>query len=303
MEILIVEDNEAVATGMAEALRLLDPGKSLHIASSLGAARDYLRHGKKVDVALVDLGLPDAAGIEAPAALRMIDPDMAIIVISGSDTSHLTLDLLRSGVQDFLPKGEASAGRILHAIGTVRHRQKRERKLLDNILITSRNGALNKLGFYVALRRCVECAARLRVHCGLLAVELRGLEKAVHDHGQAAAEIVLRQACGRVSHVIRDADALGSGDNEVLYVLLNGLTGLDGLQIAADKIRHKFDTPLHVNVAIRLTARIGGALYPGSPATVREWLERTHRALDQARGEDSDAIVICEPDSQPAASR
>lgn len=299
MQILIVEDNEVLARGLSEALRLLDSGKALHVAANLRAAQEYIAHGNRVDVALVDLGLPDAAGIEAPASLRMLDPDMAIIVVSGSETSHLRLDLLRSGVEDYVPKSEASAARILQAIGGVRHRQKRERRLRNLELVQCTDGVLNKLGFYIAMRSCIDCANRLAIKCGLLAVDLEGLREAVETYGSAAGTIALRQACSRIAHVTRQGDAVGLGDGNLLYVLLKAVSDARAVHAVGEKIRERFSTPLHVNEPIALSVTIGGALYADTTDSVRQWLDAAHLALRDSRATGDGHTVVYETSLMP----
>jgi len=54
--------------------------------------------------ALVDLGLPDARGLEILERLLRVDPHLPIVVLTGQDDSNAT-GALRVGAQDYLVKG------------------------------------------------------------------------------------------------------------------------------------------------------------------------------------------------------
>ncbi|HWM27801.1 MAG TPA: response regulator, partial [Woeseiaceae bacterium] len=101
MQILIVEDNDVVAQGLSRALGMLDSKISVHRSADLQSAQAFLQSGATVDVALVDLGLPDAQGIEAPTRLKILAPDLVIVVITGDSSSDTALSLIRLGIQDY----------------------------------------------------------------------------------------------------------------------------------------------------------------------------------------------------------
>ena len=76
-EVLIVEDNEALAENMAEALR--DHGIEVSISSS---AEQALSRPSLPSVALVDLRLPDRSGLEVARRLWMRDPSIRLFVVT-----------------------------------------------------------------------------------------------------------------------------------------------------------------------------------------------------------------------------
>ena len=129
MQVLIVEDNDVVAQGLSRALSMLDPRIAVHRAADLQSAQQLLQNGPRIDVALVDLGLPDATGIEAPTKLKIFSPDLVIVVITGDSSSDTALSLIRLGIQDYIPKSEATPNRIFRTIRLARERYEREQRL------------------------------------------------------------------------------------------------------------------------------------------------------------------------------
>jgi signal transduction histidine kinase len=62
---------------------------------------------QRYDVALLDLGLPDAEGIDAIEQVRSAAPQLPIVVLSGHADVDTALEGMRRGVQEYLVKGQA----------------------------------------------------------------------------------------------------------------------------------------------------------------------------------------------------
>lgn len=57
-----------------------------------------------VDLAVLDLGLPDAHGLEIVEKLRANQPGLPVIVLSGRTDPELVLAAQRAGIQHFVAK-------------------------------------------------------------------------------------------------------------------------------------------------------------------------------------------------------
>lgn len=65
---------------------------------------------------LLDLGLPDGAGLETYHRLAGLKAGLPIVVLSGDTDRELAIAAVREGAQDYLVKGQVSAdalGRVL----------------------------------------------------------------------------------------------------------------------------------------------------------------------------------------------
>jgi signal transduction histidine kinase len=60
----------------------------------------------KIDIVLLDLGLPDSQGLDTFARAYAHAPEVPIIVLTSSDDESLALEAVRKGAQDYLVKGE-----------------------------------------------------------------------------------------------------------------------------------------------------------------------------------------------------
>jgi DNA-binding NarL/FixJ family response regulator len=104
IRVLIVEDHP----GFRMVLRaLLESDERLIVIGDVGSAGEALEHEllDDVDVALVDIGLPGANGIEATKRLRQLNPDLRVLIMSGSGFDRASDAALAAGAVAYLEKG------------------------------------------------------------------------------------------------------------------------------------------------------------------------------------------------------
>jgi PAS domain S-box-containing protein len=106
-QLLIVEDEPVDATFVQA---VLADGGPLD-ASRVTCLADALEFIQVHDVAVVllDLGLPDARGLQALEAVVAARPGLAVVVLTGYDDDELALRALAAGAQDYLVKGTVTA--------------------------------------------------------------------------------------------------------------------------------------------------------------------------------------------------
>lgn len=106
LRVLIVEDDEAIATGLALNLKLA--GRSTSIARD---GEDALRQAEGEDFALIllDINLPKKNGLEVLSALRATDNLVPVIVLSARDGEFDKVAALRLGADDYVTKPFALA--------------------------------------------------------------------------------------------------------------------------------------------------------------------------------------------------
>ena len=80
MRVLVIEDNAELRNYLRVALEALD-FKVLTAENGVAAVKYALDH--KIDVALIDLFMPEMDGIETIAELRKRFPDISVIAMSG----------------------------------------------------------------------------------------------------------------------------------------------------------------------------------------------------------------------------
>jgi len=122
IQLLLVEDNPGDSRLVREMLREVS---DITVAGvdSLAAAEGHLA-SREVDVALLDLGLPDSQGLDTLARVRARYPALPVIVFTGLDDEDVALKAVKAGAQDYLVKGRFDEYLLTRAIryAVERHR-------------------------------------------------------------------------------------------------------------------------------------------------------------------------------------
>lgn len=106
---LIVEDDPTFETSMRGAIAQL--GKNWEV-QCFRSALDVLRYlespGARVNLALIDIGLPDISGIEVVARVREAHPDAPIMVVSVIAAERSVLAAIRAGARGYVLKDDST---------------------------------------------------------------------------------------------------------------------------------------------------------------------------------------------------
>ncbi|HTT09769.1 MAG TPA: response regulator transcription factor [Burkholderiaceae bacterium] len=106
-QILVVDDHWLFAAAIEREVRRLAPESECFRAGSLADALTLVRLGKRFDLVLLDLRLPDAQGLSAVEALRREAPQMRVAVISAYGDSRVMREAYRLEAVGYLSKASA----------------------------------------------------------------------------------------------------------------------------------------------------------------------------------------------------
>ena len=114
--VLLVEDSPSDAQLLCELLQDYPPQRfAIEHAERLEEAIRRVAE-RTFDVVLLDLTLPDSAGLDTCARMCRAAPHVPIIVLTGVDDEMVALEAIRQGVEDYLVKGQIYAGTVGRAI-------------------------------------------------------------------------------------------------------------------------------------------------------------------------------------------
>lgn len=102
MKILIVEDDSILCDLLREYLQQLQHER-VETCTSAHEALVAIKQ-ETYDCAFVDLRLPDMDGIQLVGILKTEDPSLPVVMMSGYPTMSSTIQAMRKGASDFLPK-------------------------------------------------------------------------------------------------------------------------------------------------------------------------------------------------------
>jgi serine phosphatase RsbU (regulator of sigma subunit) len=113
LRVLLVEDDEGDAFLVGELLAETGAAIELRIATSLNQARAQI---SGVDCVLLDLGLPDAQGLDGLRQVLDMSSGAAVCVLTGRQDEHLGVAAVAEGAQDYLVKGQVDGVLLARAL-------------------------------------------------------------------------------------------------------------------------------------------------------------------------------------------
>lgn len=118
--ILVVEDEAPLRDFVETTLK--DSGYNvLSAADGFEGAEIYARNQKRVDLILMDMGLPKMTGAKLLSVLKKLDPEVRVIAASGYLEPEIKVEIFEQGAVDFLSKPYMASEmlkKINHALNT-----------------------------------------------------------------------------------------------------------------------------------------------------------------------------------------
>ena len=121
LRILLIEDDEADAFLVRELFAEADLRVEMTVVTTLAAGIERISHA---DCVLLDLGLPDAAGLDGLRRLLPASQGAAICVLTGHGDGDLGAEAVAEGAQDYLIKGQVDGVLLARAVRYAVERKK-----------------------------------------------------------------------------------------------------------------------------------------------------------------------------------
>jgi len=117
IKVVVVEDNDSIREGLKI---LIDGTEDYSCVASFSECEAMLKSIKKLnpDVLLMDIGLPGMNGIEGIKKVKLIFPELAILILTIYEENDLIFDALCAGACGYLVK-KTPPSRLLEAIREV----------------------------------------------------------------------------------------------------------------------------------------------------------------------------------------
>jgi putative two-component system response regulator len=134
-ELLIVDDDERLL--QSEERIVSYQGYSCDGARDANTAREQLEHGS-YDLVLLDVNMPGESGMELLSHIRSDHPDVAVLMVTGEDSTELALTAIELGAYGYLVK-PVGAGELLINVANALHRGRCEaenRRLVERLWAT-----------------------------------------------------------------------------------------------------------------------------------------------------------------------
>jgi serine phosphatase RsbU (regulator of sigma subunit) len=123
VQVLLVEDDDGDALLVGELLHEVGAAVVVRRARSLAQAKALVSGAACV---LLDLGLPDSQGLNGLRQLLQLEPEAAVVMLTGQASEHLGEQAVRAGAQDYLVKGEVAGHQLNRVIRYAVERRRAE---------------------------------------------------------------------------------------------------------------------------------------------------------------------------------
>jgi DNA-binding NarL/FixJ family response regulator len=104
MGFLIVDDHPLFGEALGNAIRISHPNARIFEAASIRQALNILAAERNIDLALLDLLLPDAVGLSGFPKLRDSYPKLPILIVSSVEDKQTVREALAMGAVGYLSK-------------------------------------------------------------------------------------------------------------------------------------------------------------------------------------------------------
>ncbi|WP_196189096.1 diguanylate cyclase domain-containing protein [Conexibacter sp. W3-3-2] len=290
LRILVIEDNPGDAVLVREMLR--ETAETGYVLTHTRRLRDGIAHLLEAgaDCVLLDLALPDAAGLDAVAQLRTVAVDLPIIVLSGRTDETLAVRAVQEGAQDYLIKGQVDPRLLARSITYAIERKRAEVQLAHQALHDALTGLPNRALF---LDRLAQALSRMDRHDAQVAVLFLDLDrfKVVNDSlGHGAGDRLLVDVAARLQDALRGGDTAARFGGDEFAVLCEAVDGERQAITIAERIAAALDAPFQLGgeeVFVRTSVGIalaGGRGDGGPDAVVRDADAAMYRAKERGGG-------------------
>lgn len=227
--VLLVEDNAKDAYLLN---LLLNKTSEMHFdvqrTGCLDGALSTLHSDTPIDVVLLDLNLPDSAGLDTLRAVRQASPDTAIVVQTGIDADELGLEAMTLGAQDYLIKSQIDGTLLARSLRYAIERQQTVTELRESQrrIRTLFNSAQDAILFVDSERHCVDANPAAIELLGYECQELLTLRLDELAYKQQASKLVENWESLLASGTFRGECSVRRKDGAELEVELRAVAGI-----------------------------------------------------------------------------
>ena len=219
-KILLVEDSPGDQRLVQEAFREIAQLESEIVAcDTLARALEFLKAGKP-DAVLIDLGLPDAQGLEAVRRIRQAAPEIPQVVLTVLNDESLGMQALKEGAQDYLIKTHIDWRTIWRALRYAIERQRLQAELRNLAICDDLTGLYNRRGFLTLAQHQARLACRTGKSFLIIFVDVDGLKPINDTFGHQEGNHALVETADILRDSFRQSDIIAriGGDEFAVFV-------------------------------------------------------------------------------------
>jgi diguanylate cyclase (GGDEF)-like protein len=230
-------------------------------------------------VLILDMELPDRAGIANLTELGSQYPDLPIIVLTGTDDLDLAVMSLQEGAQDYLTKHSVTPDILARSVKYAKERKLIEEKLKtaisdisiknDQLQVMSRHDPLtqlpNRTYLQETLSSSIARAMRKGKSLGFLFIDVDKFKKVNDTFGHFIGDEFIRQLANRLKGIVRGNDFLARIGGDEFVILTDIIDTQDDVYKLLKRIEAVFEEAFFIHThEIDASVSVGVAYYPAA---------------------------------------
>ncbi len=265
LHILIIDDSEDDALLIIRALRKGGLRPEYLQVEGEGALRDAMTQ-HNWDVVISDHNMPGLTSQDTITIVKEIDPDMPVIVVSGTIEEQVGVQAMQTGAQDYVMKDNLVRlipviQRELQATEGKQARKEAERNLHYLSFHDTLTSLLNRKEFERRLRAAVDDSKLFDQPNVLMYLDLDQFKIVNDTCGHVAGDELLKQVTRTLQHHIRETDTLARLGGDEFGILLEN-TSKERAMVLAERIRQDIkdlrfswqDKPFAISISCGMVA-------------------------------------------------
>jgi diguanylate cyclase (GGDEF)-like protein len=284
MRVLVIEDNAGDARLLREMFRKERPGTfAVTHLSLMSEAVIHLAKGE-ADIVLLDLGLPDAHGLESVRRAHAAAPSIPLIVLTSLDDETLAAEAMKEGAQDYLIKGQIENRALPRAL---RHAIDRHRIQVETAYIAQHDAVTNLPNRLVLNDRISQAISSARRRTAATAVMFVDLDRFKHINdslGHAVGDQLLQSVSTRLVTCVRGSDTVSRQGGDEFVILLSEIANPDDAAKCARKILLSLSSPHFIaGQELHIDGSIGISICPSDGADAETLIKNADMAMYHAK--------------------
>jgi len=289
--VLLVEDNPGDARLLGKIFN--EEGShstKLTRVDCMSAAETHLAE-HAVNIILLDLGVPDAQGLEAIQRAHAAAPGVPLVVLTGLDDELLAVQALQQGAQDYLIKGQIETRGLLRAL-----RYAIERKTMESAALAMARqmahsaehdfltGLPNRMLLNDRVGQAIALATRHTKKVAVLFLDLDGFKHINDSLGHPIGDKLLQSVAKRLVDCIRGSDSVSRQGGDEFVLLLLELERAEDAAVTARRMLEAVAQPHTIDQHdLHVTASIGLSIYPDDGLDAETLIKNADTAMYQAK--------------------
>jgi len=270
MNLLLIDDD---TVDRMNTIRSLKKSPQQTEVTEANSVEDGLKKAldQQFDLILLDYQLPTMNGLRLLKSLRQTTrKNTPVVMLSHSNDEKIALECIEAGAQDFIPKSEITASRLMRAILHAKERNKIEQQLLDSheklrtlAELDTLTGLANRYVFESRLSTALPMAKREGKSLALLMLDLDKFKDVNDSLGHAAGDTLLIEVAKRLQSTLREGELLCRLGGDEFAILVHQLENVSLVRLLSQRILATLAKPLTIeDHNLKVSASIGIATYP-----------------------------------------